>query len=368
MIIYEYDRMICILVGICPPSPELWKEITERVTSVGTHHTVRWISHSLVHDEGKPTQLFTATSDAPVDVVVAATAEALGAQYSCELWASAPAILPLKPSEGYANRIIHKPDQTYHSWEDWAPRTLKKWGMLLQKSIIGRKEIQELRGYIDEEIDNTENNLKLHRPEIVIGKDTFRFREIASRGNGRFDLLLQSSSARGFVENVIIERVSSLLEIVLGSTNEVDFDMSVVYSKPGAPHQGWHCDGDHQRGGKDAGWDVEGWETQLANAYAFCLFIPLIDLNDETGYTQFWPASHRNRDLMGFGPVAEITEATWDGKCAAGDAIWYDYRLFHRGIANTSTVLRPVVQVLFKKKWYVEKANYGEEGIADVKS
>lgn len=359
--------MICILIGICPPDPELWTVLRKKITGIDTAHSVRWVSHSLVQDEGKPTQVFTATSDAPVDAVVAATAEALDVHYSCELWASAPAILPLRPYGGYSNHIVHQHDDN-HSFEDWAPPMFREWGMFLQKSIIDASEVRELRTYVDEEIAGIEEMMKIHRPNVSIGKDTFHFREIASRGNERFDLRLQSPAAIEFVEKVFMERVSSLLETILGSVDEIDFDMSVVYSKPGAPNQGWHSDGDHQKGGKDAGWDVDGWKTRLADPYALCLFIPLIDLNSETGYTQFWPGSHRNRDLMGFGPVAEITGATWDGACTAGDAIWYDYRLFHRGMANTSNLLRPVVQIVFKKKWYVEKANYGEVGVAEVET
>ena len=62
--------------------------------------------------------------------------------------------------------------------------------------------------------------------------------------------------------------------------------------------------------------------------------------------------------------MAELIETTFDGKCNAGDAVFYDYRLFHRGMPNNSDIIRPVLQVIFKKKWYVEKANYGEETIA----
>ena len=102
----------------------------------------------------------------------------------------------------------------------------------------------------------------------------------------------------------------------------------------------------------------------MARPYAVCLFLPLIDLDDVTGFTQFWPGSHRHKDLYGFGPVAQLAEATFDGKCQAGDGIFYDYRLFHRGMANASRdIVRPVVQIIFKKKWYVEKSNYGVESI-----
>ena len=120
----------------------------------------------------------------------------------------------------------------------------------------------------------------------------------------------------------------------------------------------------HQKGANDAGWDDDGWKMRLSHSYAFCLFIPLIDLDDETGFTQFWPGSHRSRNLVGFGKVAEVTRATLDGKGPAGCGIWYDYRLLHRGMPNESNVLRPVLQVIFKKKWYVERSNYGSEPIA----
>jgi hypothetical protein len=38
----------------------------------------------------------------------------------------------------------------------------------------------------------------------------------------------------------------------------IDFDVSVVYSRPGATTQGWHADGDHK--GSDAGWNNK-WTT-----------------------------------------------------------------------------------------------------------
>uniref|UniRef100_A0A7S1Y5H0 Phytanoyl-CoA dioxygenase n=1 Tax=Grammatophora oceanica TaxID=210454 RepID=A0A7S1Y5H0_9STRA len=237
--------------------------------------------------------------------------------------------------------------------------------MLLQTRILDADQITELRTKVEFAISNVEALLSSRRPEIAYGKDNFHFREIASRGGERFDLRLLDADAKDFVRQHVFgnPRVTSFLSNALGSPNEIDFDTSVVYSRPGARTQGWHADGDHQRGATDAGWETDGWNARLANAYALCVFIPLIDLDDDVGFTQFWPASHRNRDLMGFGKVAELAQATYDGKCSAGDGIWYDYRLFHRGMPNSSTVVRPVLQVIFKKKWYVEKANYGVEPI-----
>jgi len=243
---------------------------------------------------------------------------------------------------------------------------MQEWGIFVQPSLIDEDEVKELRDCINNEITNIETLIKLHHPHIKIGQDIISFKEIGSRGNERFDLLLQpTTKAADFVNNVLIERVKLILQRLLNGIVEedIDFDVSVVYSKPSAPDQGWHADGDHQNGKHDVGLEIEGWK-HLADPYALCLFIPLIDLDEETGYTQFWPGSHISKGLAGFGKVAEITQSTWNGKqCKAGDAIWYDYRLMHRGIRNTSTMLRPVLQILFKKKWYKEKRNYGKDSV-----
>ena len=374
--------MNCILIGVTPPGPEdaVWNTVNKNLTKVDGF-TVDWIANSKTQDdEGVLVDLICAATDAPVDDVVAATSSAvsgdLGDCHTCELWASAPAILPLRPLEGYDKYIVtHDNKQCYRSslaptietsLGEWAALTMKEWGVFVQTSLIEAHEVDELRTCIDGEIANIENLISLRRPDLTIGKDVISFQEIASRGNERFDLLLPpTSKARDFVEHALLDRISPLIERLLnGRIGEtIDFDIGVVYSKPGAPNQGWHADGDHQKGAKDSGWGEDGWKVHLAEPYALCLFIPLIDLDGETGYTQFWPSSHRNRGLAGFGPVAEITGAIWDGKCCAGDCIWYDYRLMHRGMCNTSNAVRPVVQVLFKKTWYTEKRNYGTESL-----
>ncbi|KAL3821959.1 hypothetical protein ACHAXA_004447 [Cyclostephanos tholiformis] len=335
--------MNCILIGVTPPGPEkaAWNTVNEILTKVDGF-TVDWIASSKTQDEeGKPVDLICAATDALVDDVVAATANTitrdLGESYTCELWASAPAILPLRPLDGYDEHIVaHDNKRNFRSSEpaaivdtfpdEWAASIMKKWGMFVQTSLLEVLEVEKLRCCIDEEIANIEDLISHHQPNLNIGKDVISFKEIASRGYERFDLLLsKTSKARNFVEHALLERIGPLIEILLNGRlgDTIDYDISVVYSKPGAPNQGWHADGDHQKGASDSGWGTDGWKVQLADAYALCLFVPLIDLNGETGYTQFWPASHRNRGLAGFGPVAEITGAVWDGKCRAGDAIWH---------------------------------------------
>ena len=99
----------------------------------------------------------------------------------------------------------------------------------------------------------------------------FLFREIASRSKQRFDLLIGKESE---LYHIVREQVlgyqseipNILQKLFSGTENnendgenngnvEWDMDLSVVYSKPGANHQGWHADGGHIEGDSDTGWD-----------------------------------------------------------------------------------------------------------------
>lgn len=353
-----FDIMFCILLGIVPFNKEYWGTLKQISTIRDV--TVDWRSHAEIKDDGINTFVVSIVSEISDPTLLEEYVREFlkskyGEQVETEIWASVPAPIDLKPKEGYKLSFQEAPDSH-----------LREWGIMVQEQVIDQERVQELRTLVDNAIERIEQDLATYRPNIKIGKDHFNFREIASRNLERFDLRVTDNETCHFVQKYIMDHpaVKNVLRHNLGDDSEVDFDLSVVYSKPGACAQGWHADGDHQKGGKDAGWSVDGWNCQLSNAYAFCMFIPLIDLNDEVGFTQFWPKSHYSRDLAGFGKVAELIQTTFDGKCAAGDAIWYDYRLMHRGMPNHSPdKIRPVLQVIFKKKWYVEKSNFTEESI-----
>jgi len=431
--------MFCALLGIIPPSKRIWKHLQNEVTTINDT-PLQWSNeHSFAPDddkEGSPMTLLVTVnghdSITPHDIL-SAVETAFSSfsfsieeeeDYSCEVWASAPAPLPLRPpppqnnsnnnNEGY-NAITNA---QYTKNEKVIVNTIQKWGIYLQNSLLHETQLQQLQTLVQYAIQHMHEQLAIHRPTLKVGVDEFSFREIASRSYERFDLRLNNHYAAvatndenddvddddaatttiispwqkettAFVEQHILsdDQVSSTIQNVLNATmEEINYDISVVYSRPGATYQGWHADGNYIKGSNDAGWwnidnnnnnnndnddNVEEEENyqqktpSFSTPYALCLFIPLINLQKEVGYTQFWPRSHYNRDLSGFGKVAEITNATFDAICNAGDSIWYDYRLMHRGMPNCSTngVVRPVLQIIFKKKWYVERANYGVESV-----
>ncbi|CAD7968562.1 unnamed protein product [Amoebophrya sp. A25] len=88
------------------------------------------------------------------------------------------------------------------------------------------------------------------------------------------------------------------------------------------------------------------------------------------GGTEFWPGSHKEPKLLGFGAVGPSLEVTLD-TCAArkGDVVMYDYRLLHRGLANTRRdgEMRRVLQLFYyRKDKYSEKRNYGRASVFDM--
>ena len=249
---------------------------------------------------------------------------------------------------------------------------------------------------VNRRIAKAERALREMRPSVNVGADVFAFREMGSRGGERFDLLfpvpgrdvddarknaddaspysddLDEDEDAAFVRELAMTApwTRTLVEPLLGSNDPRSgrsrgaevwrCDVSVVYSRPGAAHQDWHCDGRHLAGAARADFDGDG----LAPPYALCVFCPLVDLNADVGFTQFWAGSHRGAELIGFGGAAEVLRGTVDGIVQAGGAVAYDYRTMHRGMANVSAgTTRPVLQFLYAESNYRETKNYGAESL-----
>eukprot|EP01126_Amoeba_proteus_P024594 TRINITY_DN2473_c0_g1_i15.p1 TRINITY_DN2473_c0_g1~~TRINITY_DN2473_c0_g1_i15.p1 ORF type:complete len:189 (-),score=7.07 TRINITY_DN2473_c0_g1_i15:85-651(-) len=185
------------------------------------------------------------------------------------------------------------------------------------------------------------------------------FSEISYRGKQRFDLLLDRNDQNSsFVYDFAMNsHWMSFIRNVIGY-DDLNIQISVVYSRPGAEEQLWHSDGPHI--GSVSNWTGLGF----SRPYALCVFVPLIDLDREVGFTQFWPGTHKYSELIGFGPACPQLETNVDGLISCGDCLIYDYRLLHRGMPNCSLQTeRPVLQLLYHTKEYVETRNYGKESL-----
>lgn len=205
-------------------------------------------------------------------------------------------------------------------------------------------------------IKELEGSFAIHHAHIHYGQDDFVFQEVASRGGERYDALLdlENDGRWAPLQHLAKETAPWLPFIAALFQDDWKVTSSLIYSRPGANNQQWHCDGGHL-GAAEAGFDGNGH----APPYAVCVFMPLIDLSSQVGFTQFFVKSHKTSKLIGFGEAAQWLAADFDGILKAGQAVIYDYRLMHRGMANQSKgTVRPVLQFLYTKPYYTETKNY----------
>ena len=241
-----------------------------------------------------------------------------------------------------------------------AARRFDDEGVATCLTRVDGERVTAIREAVDAYISKIERRFAEAHAEISYGSDRFAFKEIGSRGGERFDALVdlereEWASLRALA-NMDAPWLPFVRELMSDSWN---VNVSVVYSKPGAKNQEWHADGRHL----DAECDPR---TGLGHAppYGVCVFMPLIDLNETTGFTQFFMRSHKTSQLIGFGEAASTLRLSFDGILKAGQSVLYDYRLLHQGMANnTTSTVRPVLQFLYTVPAYKELRNYGVKSL-----
>lgn len=208
-----------------------------------------------------------------------------------------------------------------------------------------------------------ERTVQENHPHIQLGKSAFGFQEYTHRGPGRFEVLFEpSSSMYQMLRDELEARwIDSVCQYLQSDRSRLRLNISCVYSRPGATDQDWHTDGDHCSRTSTVG------DPREHLPYAVCIFVPLIPLTPDTGFTRFWPHSHLYPNLLGLARAADALQATIDGvHLQPGDFVMYDYTTWHKGIGNTTNdTERPIVQFLYSCDWYKEKKNYGTKSVFD---
>lgn len=87
--------------------------------------------------------------------------------------------------------------------------------------------------------------------------------------------------------------------------------------------------------------------------YAINCYAPLVDLNETNGTTRMWPGSHLDMSRK-----AETGVGFMDPLALAGSAILMDYRVWHQGLANQSTQVRPMLYTVYKRVWWADNLNF----------
>ena len=166
------------------------------------------------------------------------------------------------------------------------------------------------------------------------------FAEYLKRDGGRVDLRFNSDAAP--FDALLREASAAVLDVATealgGSANLLYSGVMVARASTG-DHQNYHKDGNH--------------ENESDEPHALTVFVPLQPLTTANGPTEFRLGSHRRR-------ANDAKRMRQDGvavMCDAGDALLFDYRVDHRGLANASDEDRLVFFCAFARPAFRDEKN-----------
>lgn len=174
--------------------------------------------------------------------------------------------------------------------------------------------------------------------------------ELAQRSSGRFDVSLSAGvPATAALLPGGAAPILAAISAILGQDWRVELHGAVV-ALPGAQEMAWHVDGSHL---------FPELPLHLP-AHALNLFIPLVDIPEEMGPTEFCPGSQfltrgtRPSYVQPSVPPESLHYTGTPVRAAvpAGTALLADFRTLHRALPNRSERPRPLLYFSCAKPWF----------------
>jgi ectoine hydroxylase-related dioxygenase (phytanoyl-CoA dioxygenase family) len=190
--------------------------------------------------------------------------------------------------------------------------------------------------------------------------ENFKYHEVASRGLGRLDIRYHMDASPFNDDEVVCNRyLRPVINSLLGDDSKLVY-AGLILSFPDSCDQPWHMDGTTLFS------DCEFPMDHMLPPYALNVFIPLTDISEEVGPTEFCVGSHcRKRciDAMKCLEKGDEKGAQVIGPLLkAGDALIYDYRTCHRGTRNLSRdKTRPMLYLMYARPWFREHINFSKD-------
>ncbi len=163
-------------------------------------------------------------------------------------------------------------------------------------------------------------------------------------GGARYDVTLRMNGVFGNPEVLANPLLIKFLRPLLGKDMRLN-SLTVVVSHPGSSQQQAHRDHNHL-------FSEPGLGPSLP-VYAVNVAIPLIDVDLETGPTGVWLGSHRFEHMTSVQASAMVA-IPWQ----RGDCMLMDYRLLHAGLPNRGTQPRPVLYLVYGRRWFADDVNH----------
>jgi ectoine hydroxylase-related dioxygenase (phytanoyl-CoA dioxygenase family) len=96
--------------------------------------------------------------------------------------------------------------------------------------------------------------------------------------------------------------------------------------------------------------------------FALHVVVPLIDLDEHTGTTALWEGSHRIKSAREEGRWSKEQMERLEGAVLPmpkmGDSYLMDYRLRHTGTPNISERPRPILYMVYSRRWFLDRRNF----------
>lgn len=199
-------------------------------------------------------------------------------------------------------------------------------------------------------------NLTMELLEARLGREAGTS-EVVERSPARFDIKLTSGSRpSAALPPSEAEAILAAVGAILGDGWRVELHGAVV-ALPGAGEMPWHVDGSHL---------FPELPIHLP-AHALNLFIPLVDITEDLGPTEFCPGSHfltrgTQPSYIQSSVAPEslgYTDRPVRAAIPAGAAVLFDFRTLHRAMPNRSGQVRPILYLSCAKHWFRDGAFSG---------
>lgn len=241
-------------------------------------------------------------------------------------------------------------------------------------------------------VSRAEKLKKLREIQAREEESCFKFLEASSRCLGRIDIsLVGELGSYPFNSNELTHHpeIMQLARAFLGENCVLSY-VGLVLSFPGSADQPFHEDGEPL-------FQKTGDATRSELPESFCesnvqcpphainVFIPLNDVTNDLGPTEFLVSSHlveKRPDIEHIlekgapSSIIENPEGSSYYRCRlrnavgpllkAGSALLYDYRVIHRGTGNLSGDLdscRYMLYMLYSRPWFKDHVNFGKTSI-----
>ena len=291
------------------------------------------------------------------------------------------------PSPAYNVRVLD--DQIHLCSAASIASLFEQEGFVVLSQAIPSKLLQEWQAFSQDyfrmsfQVLHQLGHIQVPYPQDSAGHHTlglgakYGFREIVMRSPGRFELsLLNLDAARfrtvclakePFVDsfqipdvNAIVSALEPLLPSLLRKSTLKDLKLchvSLLVAIPGSTDQAWHADGGHVS------------LSEHLPCHCVNIFVPLHDVPLRMGPTEFRPGGHfltRNLAPMILSAKCRKTlrPPVWPA-LVQQDAVLFDYRVLHRGRANTTKMNRHVLVLTFCEAWFEDVLNFPKRSMLD---